>query len=132
MSDTRAVVDEFYRRLAEGALESLPELFAEEIDWDIYGSEEVPWVGRRSTREEVKEFFTTLPRHLQMQTFSIERVLVDGEDAVVFAHMRQIVQATGKPFESPCAFRFTVVDGKISRYLTYEDSLALARAFTHR
>ncbi|WP_307808076.1 nuclear transport factor 2 family protein [Streptomyces oryzae] len=132
MAGTRAVVDEFYRRLEEGELSTLHELFAERIDWEIYGSEDVPWVGRRFTREAAAEFFSILPEHLQMEDFSIERILVDGEDAVAFARMRQIVKATGKLFESPCAFHFTVVDGKISRYVTFEDSLALARAFGHQ
>ncbi|MER6046597.1 hypothetical protein ABT168_03845 [Streptomyces sp. NPDC001793] len=57
------------------------------------------------------------------------RTVVEGADAVVIGHMRQIVKATGKVFDSPFAFHLKVEGGKITRYITFEDSLALARAF---
>ncbi|MEV0700811.1 nuclear transport factor 2 family protein [Saccharopolyspora sp. NPDC050389] len=129
MSETRAVVDEFYRRLGNGEIGSLAELFADRIEWDIYGADDVPWTGRRTTRAEAAEFFASLHTHLQPEEFAVERILVDGADAVVLGRMRQIVRATGKPFVSPFAFHFTVEGGKITRYVTFEDSLALARAF---
>ncbi|RLV10086.1 hypothetical protein CTZ27_02300 [Streptomyces griseocarneus] len=129
MSDTRAVVDEFYRRVGSGDITTLGELFADEVDWYVYGAEEVPWTGRRSTRAEAVEFFRTLPDQLEPQEYTVSRILVDGEDAVALGHMRQIVKATGEIFDSPFAFHFTVVAGKITRYIPYEDSLALARAF---
>ena len=58
MSETRSVVDEFYRRLGTGAVDDVADLFADHI-----------------------------------------------------------------------AFHLTVEGGKITRYVTFEDSLALARAF---
>ncbi|KOG41831.1 nuclear transport factor 2 family protein [Streptomyces decoyicus] len=129
MSETRSVVDEFYRRLGSGAIDDLADLFADHVEWHIYGAEEIPWTGRRTTREEAAEFFQTLPRHLQAVEFAVSRILVDGDDAVALGHMEQIVKATGKAFVSPFAFHFTVEGGKITRYVTFEDSLALARAF---
>ncbi|MGY5124934.1 nuclear transport factor 2 family protein [Streptomyces nigrescens] len=99
------------------------------IEWHIYGAEDVPWTGRRTTKEEAAEFFRTLPRHLQPVDFTVSSILVDGKEAVALGHMEQIVKATGKPFVSPFAFHFTVEAGKITRYVTFEDSLALARAF---
>ncbi|MEU9113632.1 hypothetical protein AB0D04_18095 [Streptomyces sp. NPDC048483] len=101
MSETRSVVDAFYSHLGNGDIDKLADLFAEEIDWDIYGAEEVPWTGRRATRTE----------------------------AVALGRMRHMVKATGKTFASPFAFHLTVEEGKITRYVTFEDSLALARAF---
>ncbi|MFG2138960.1 nuclear transport factor 2 family protein [Streptomyces sp. NPDC048650] len=129
MSETRAVVEEFYRRLGDGEIEELLELLAEEIDWDIYGAEEVPWTGRRSTRAEAAEFFRSLPEHLRLEAFTVSRIVAEGADAVALGHMRHTVKATGKVFASPFAFHLTVEDGKITRYVTFEDSLALARAF---
>ncbi|PJN30970.1 hypothetical protein CG747_45440 [Streptomyces sp. CB02959] len=120
---------EFYRHVAAREIEALGELIAEEIDWDIYGAEVVPWVGPRRTRAEAVEFFATLSDHLESEEFTVNRIVVDGADAVVIGHMRQIVKATGKVFDSPFAFHLKVEGGKIARYITFEDSLALARAF---
>ncbi|ARF56565.1 nuclear transport factor 2 family protein [Streptomyces gilvosporeus] len=129
MSETRTVVEEFYRRVGSGDIERLGELFAERIDWDIYGAEEVPWTGRRSTRAEAVAFFAALPDHLRLENFTVERILADGADAVALGRMSHVVKATGRTFASPFAFHLTVEDGKITRYVTFEDSLALARAF---
>ncbi|WP_431043124.1 nuclear transport factor 2 family protein [Streptomyces sp. P1-3] len=129
MSDTRAVVEQFYRHVAAREIDALSELIAEEIDWDIYGAEVVPWAGPRRTRAEAVEFFATLPDHLEPEEFAVNRIVVDGSDAVVIGHLRQIVKATGKVFDSPFAFHLRVEEGKIVRYITFEDSLALARAF---
>ncbi|MFI9719449.1 nuclear transport factor 2 family protein [Streptomyces sp. NPDC052396] len=129
MSNTRTVIDEFYRRVGNGDIAGLGELFADEVDLDVYGSEDVPWIGKRSTGAEAVEFFRTLPKYLEPLEFTVTKIFVDGEDAVALGHMRQKVKANGLVFDSPFAFRFTVVDGKITRYVVYEDSLALARAF---
>ncbi|MFF4950459.1 nuclear transport factor 2 family protein [Streptomyces chattanoogensis] len=129
MSETRTVVEEFYRLLAAGEIDALGELFADEIAWDIYGAKEVPWTGRRSTRAEAVEFFTSLPDHLQLENFTVSRILVDGADAVALGDMSHVVKATGRTFASPFAFHLTVEAGKITRYVTFEDSLELARAF---
>ncbi|WP_255306075.1 nuclear transport factor 2 family protein [Streptomyces sp. Wb2n-11] len=75
------------------------------------------------------EFFRSLPDHLRAEKFAVERILVDGEHAVALGHMRQIVLATGKVFDSPFAFHVKVENGLITRCITFEDSLALARAF---
>ncbi|MGW1990382.1 nuclear transport factor 2 family protein [Embleya sp. NPDC001921] len=129
MSETRAVVEEYFRRAAAGDFERMPELVAEEVDWDVYGAEEVPWIGRRTTRAEVADFFDILPRHLKAEEFAIHQILVEGEDAVALGYMRQVVVTTGNLFVSPFAFRFTVRNGLITRFVTYEDSLNLARSF---
>lgn len=129
MSETRTVVEEFFRRVGSGDFDGLAELIADEVDWNIYGAEVVPWAGRRTKRAEAVEFFRTLPDHLGRDEFTVQHLLVDGSHAVIIGHMRQVVKATGKIFDSPFAFHLSVENGKVVRYITFEDSLALARAF---
>ncbi|MCG5212808.1 nuclear transport factor 2 family protein [Streptosporangium sp. KLBMP 9127] len=129
MNETRDAVEEFFRRAGAGAFDQIGELFAEEVDWDIYGAEEVPWTGRRTDRAGAAEFFRTLPQYLQAEELTVDRIVVDGEHAIALGRMRQRVKATGGLFVSPFAFHFTVENGLITRYIPYEDSLALARAY---
>ncbi|MBB5913845.1 hypothetical protein BJY24_002712 [Nocardia transvalensis] len=129
MDDTRTVVEEFFRRARSGDFDRLGELFAEHVDWNVYGAQEVPWTGRRTTRAEAAAFFRDLPTHLHAEDLTVDRIVVDGEHAVALGNMRQRVLVTGNLFVSPFAFHFTVEHGHITRYNPHEDSLALARTY---
>lgn len=129
MNETREVVEEFYRRATAGEFDRMGELFADRVDWHVYGDERVPWTGSLATRAEAVRFFRDLPGHLKTESLTVEKILVDGPDAVAIGHMRHIVRATGRVFDTAFAFRFTVENGQITRYIPHEDSLALSRAY---
>lgn len=129
MSNTRAVVEEFFRRARSGEFDRLGEMFAEEVDWYVYGADEVPWTGRRAVRAEAAAFFRDLPTHLAAEELTVDRIVVDDAHAVALGNMRQRVRKTGGLFVSPFAFHLTVENNRITRYRAYEDSLALARAY---
>jgi hypothetical protein len=46
----------------------------------------------------------------------IERILVDGEDAVVFGEIRLAARPTGRPYRARFALNLTVRDGLIVRH----------------
>ena len=58
----------------------------------------------------------------------MSRVLVDGTEVVVLGDIRQTVKATGKPYTALCALHLTVMDGLITRYAVYEDSLTVTES----
>ncbi|GAA2674787.1 hypothetical protein GCM10010400_41320 [Streptomyces aculeolatus] len=128
---TGAIVDLFFERFASGDLPGLLELFADRVDFRVAGSPDVPWTGTRSTKEEISAFFKVFPEVLtEPQGFALHARLTDGQHAVVLAESAFGVLATKKTFTQAYALHFTVVDGKITRYHMYEDSYAIAEAFT--
>jgi ketosteroid isomerase-like protein len=128
---TAATVDAFFERFASGDLPGLLGLFADQVDFRVAGSPNVPWTGTRSTRQEISAFFETFPKVLTApKGFTLNARLVDGEHAVVLAESVFGVLATGKTFTNAYALHFSVVDGQITRYHMYEDSYAIAEAFT--
>ncbi|WP_409185680.1 nuclear transport factor 2 family protein [Amycolatopsis sp. VS8301801F10] len=133
--DVRAVADEFLRRLEQGDPDRIAELFAEPVDWWVSWPEPehpvVPWIRPRSTRADVAEHFRTLgsacvPEESEVR---VDRILVDGADAVLAGTSAQTVKSTGKHFTTSFAVSLTVGGGLIRRYHVYEDSLAVAEAF---
>src|SRR5262245_41847736 len=104
MSETRKVVEEFYRRAGAGEFDRIGALFADEVDWDVYGAAQVPWTGKLETGAEAAEFFRKLPEHLEPRELTVHRILVDGEDAVAVGQMRHVVRASGRTFNSRFAF----------------------------
>ncbi|MEH0935786.1 nuclear transport factor 2 family protein [Micromonospora psammae] len=126
----RETVGTFFRLLGEGDADRVADVFAEEIDWLVPGDERLPWVGRRSRREEVPEYFKLLWPALVAGASEItfDKVLVDGADAVALGHFTHTAKATGRRFSTPVAFHFTVADGKLVRLHLYEDTYAVSRA----
>ncbi|WIX85652.1 nuclear transport factor 2 family protein [Amycolatopsis sp. DG1A-15b] len=133
-ASTRAAVTEFLARLAGGDPDRIAELFADGVDWQLdwpaAGHPAVPWIRERSTRAGVADHFRQLNEFHGERGGVISSVLVDGRDAVVLGEIRQTVKATGLAYSARCALHLTVDSGVITRYHVYEDSLAVARAFT--
>ena len=133
---TRETVTELLGRIGEGDHDGVAEMFAEKIDWQLDWPEEghpsVPWIRPRSGRDDVAEHFRLLAEYHvpELNGTSVTRILVDGDDAVVFGHLAQTVRATGTAYTSPFALHLTVENGLITRYHIYEDSLTVARALS--
>ncbi|MET8158528.1 nuclear transport factor 2 family protein [Sphaerisporangium sp. NPDC005289] len=134
--DTRDVVAELLRRMAEGDHDRTSELFAEPVDWGLAwpaeGHPAVPWIRPRSGRADVADHFRSLEAHHvpELNGTSVRWILVDGAHAVVLGEIRQTVRDGGAAYTSPFALHLTVQDGLVTRFHIYEDSLTVARALS--
>ncbi|MGP4045828.1 nuclear transport factor 2 family protein [Streptomyces sp. 2A115] len=134
---TRGVVEELLHRIGQGDPERIAELYAEEADWklswpqDEHGRVDTPWIRPRSTRADAADHYLLLAEHHDpgQAATEIERILVDGAEAVVLGEIRQTAKATGRPYRARCALHLTVENGLVVRHHVYEDSLAVAQAF---
>ncbi|MEV6320319.1 nuclear transport factor 2 family protein [Nocardia sp. NPDC051787] len=134
---TRAVVEELLRRIGSGDPESVAELYAEHADWRLswpqaeHGRAATPWIRHRSTRADAAAHFRSIAEHHVPEDAAtrVDRVLVDGDDAVVIGEIRQTARPTGRAYRARFALHLTVQDGLITRHHVYEDSLAVAQAF---
>ncbi|MFI7309033.1 nuclear transport factor 2 family protein [Streptomyces hygroscopicus] len=135
---TRALVEELLRRIGEGDPERIAELYAERSDWKLdwpeaeHGWAATPWIRHRSTRADVADHFRELARHHvpEQAATEVERILVDGDDAVVLGEIRQTARSTGRAYRARFALHLTLENGLVTRHHVYEDSLAVAQAFT--
>jgi ketosteroid isomerase-like protein len=134
---TRTVVQELLRRIGEGEPRRIAELYADGCDWrldwpeDEHGRAGTPWIRHRSTRADAEAHFRELAAHHvpEQADTTVERILVDGEDAVVLGVIRQTAAPTGRAYTARFALHLTVRGGLVVRHHVYEDSLAVARAF---
>lgn len=132
MSSTAETTNMFLKRLGAQDAEGLGELFAEEIDWVVRGNAALtPWAGRRHRRSEVPTYFRDLWTALVPggSVVSIEAIVIDGEEAVIFAVFDHVAAPTNRPFHTDVAMRLTVTGGKVTRMHLYEDTAAVAAAF---
>jgi uncharacterized protein len=128
---TENLITSFLQGLGAQDAEGIQALFADDIDWFVPGSNELPWTGTRSRGSDVAEYFRTLWAGLEPGKSIVApgKVLISGGDAVVFAHFTHTAAPTGRVFETPVAIHLQVVGGKIVRLHLYEDTLAVSEAF---
>ena len=129
---TETVVDSFMNRLGERDAEGIGELFADEIDWYVPGSAALPWTGSRSRREDVADYFRTLwPAFVPGQsTATVDKLVIDGDDAVVFSSFSHVVAKNGKRLNTPAALHLTIGNGLIVRMHLYEDTFVVHHALS--
>lgn len=136
-TSTRDVVQELLRRIGDGDPERIAELYADGADWKLdwpeaeHGRPATPWIRHRSTRADAADHYRRIGEfHVPEEVATtVERVLVDGGDAVVLGEIRQTARPTGRPYRARFALHLTVEDGLVTRHHVYEDSLAVAQAF---
>ncbi|WP_406529125.1 nuclear transport factor 2 family protein [Streptomyces sp. I8-5] len=137
LTTTRSVVEELLCRIGEGDPDRIAELYAERCDWKLdwpeseHGHAATPWIRHRSTRSDAAAHYRELAAHHVpgQEATEVERVLVDGNDAVVLGEIRQTARSTGRAYRARFALHLTVEHGLVTRHHVYEDSLAVAQAF---
>ncbi len=128
---TGEVVTRFFGRLAARDPEGMAALFAEEIDWYVPGDTALPWIGRRSHRAAVADYFRTMWPHFEpgKSTAQVGKLVVSGGDAIMLGTFSHTAAGTGRSFTTPVAMHLAVAGGQIVRLYLYEDTWAVSKAF---
>lgn len=127
-AETKAVVLQFGQLLATRNPDVV-NIFADEVDWYIQGNQAVaPWLGRRTTKAEVGEFFEMLWAETEPVSAQIDHMLAEGDFAVITGEFATKMLRTGNVVESGFSIHITVRDGLIVRYRLLEDSHAVVVA----
>lgn len=128
---TEDVVGGYLRRLADHDADAIAGLFADSIDWYVGGNAALPWTGARSHRSQVAEYFRTMWPHFVPgeSTSTLQKLVISGDEAVVFAVFTHKAVSTGTTFQTPVAMHDTVNGGKIVAMHLYEDTWAVSNAF---
>lgn len=121
----KAYFDTFFSKDVEKTLECL----TDDVIWQVQGSADVPTIGVRHGKEEVRKWLALFPANFKPLTFEIDRYFDQDDECVVTGRLKYQNLSTSKEFESEFAGICTVRDGKISSYKFLEDSYALWKSF---
>lgn len=131
LDTTETVTNAYLQRLAAQDADGIGELFADEIDWFVPGDSALPWTGRRTRGSDVADYFRAMwPAFEAGKSVTAPgKLIISGEDAVIFADFTHTAASTGRVFQTPVTMHLTVTGGKIVGMHLYEDTLAVATAF---
>lgn len=118
-------LDTFFKKDVEKTLECL----TEDVVWKVQGAAEVPTIGVRHGRDEVRAWMALFPVNFEPLEFHVERTFESGDQVVMIGSFKHRILSTGKEFNSDFAAICSVRDGKVSAYNFIEDSYGLWRAF---
>ena len=123
------IVREVYEAFGRGDVPSMLGALSEDIDWRIDGPETVPYFGQHNGHGGVVEFLTKLGTNVEMERFEPREFIARGDKVIVLGGERGRVKSTGRAFDNDWAMVFTLSDGKIKSFRSYEDTGAVAGAF---
>lgn len=118
-------LETFFKKDVDKTLECL----TDDVVWKVQGAVDVPTVGVRRGKEEVRAWMALFPVNFQPLDFQIERTFENGDQVVLTGHFTHRILSTGREFSSDFAAICSVPDGKVSAYNFIEDSYALWRSF---
>jgi uncharacterized protein len=118
-----------YQFFQAGNIESLLQLFSDDIEWIGYQAEFVPFSRDYHGKQDVAQFFAELGQAQEAELFEPQEVIAEGDKVVVMGQAQWTVRATGNHYGYPWVHAFTIRDGKIARFQQYYDSAATEAAF---
>lgn len=122
----QAIFDAFGRGDIAGVLEHV----SEDVTWKSPGPEVVSYFGDRRGHAGATEFFVQLGTSVDFEHFEPGAFIAEGDRVVVLGRERGRVKGTGKTFDNDWALVFTFDGGKVSGFQCYENTAAIAEAFS--
>ena len=124
MGAAATIVQKAYEAFGRGDVPAILELVASEVDWELVGSPELEYAGRRRNHQEVADFFAGVQRLDEIHSFEPREFIEAGEHVTVLGWESTTARETGKKFESEWVHVFTVKNGKVTRWRGFFNTAA--------
>ncbi len=129
VSTNAEVVQETYEAVGRGDIPALLDLLTDDVEWTFQGPPVIPFAGTRRGREGVAQFFSLITETLEFEWFEPREFVAQGDTVVALGFERALIKPTGRTFEQEWAHLYKLRDGKVAKFLAFEDTAAHAAAF---
>ena len=120
----RSCLDAFNR----GDIPTFLAAVADDCQWSGSAAPDLPYSGSFTGPGGAAKFLEAIGSNLDVTRFEFDRYVGDGDEVVALGRWGGTVKANGRPYDSRLALRFQVRDGKIARFVGYEDTALVASA----
>lgn len=126
--ENTALIRGLYDAFAQGNAQHILERVTDDVEWVNYGPQSVPYAGSFKGRDGARRFFEAIGSSTSNGKVTGEEFIAAGENVIVLGRYSASVNGTGKQIDVPIAHIFTVRGGKVSRWIGFSDSAAVAEA----
>jgi ketosteroid isomerase-like protein len=123
-----ALIKAIYEAFGRGEIAFILDQLADDVDWRFEGPSSIPYTGAWHKREDVQQFFAGIGAGEKDHKLSITEFYADGDTVFTMGRYAATSAATGLRFDAPIAHFFRVENGKITRYVDFGDTAAMAAA----
>ena len=127
--ENTAIVQKAYNNFKTGNIEGLLDLMSDDVTWQLPEIEGVALAGRRTGRDDVRDFFAIVARDQDVIEFSPREFVAQGDKVVSLGHYKWRVKETNRQFDSDFVHVFTIRDGKIAAFREHFDTAVSAAAY---
>ena len=127
--ENKQLVMEGYQMFQRGDIPHLLERYHEDALWIEPDVENVPFAGRHTGKADIARFFEQLNECAQALRFEPKEFIAEGDKVVVTGEATWLARNTGRTYDSPWVHVFTLRDGKVACFQSYNDTAAGERAF---
>ena len=129
MANPVQTVKQAYTEWANGNLQGMLNLLADDVTLKGPGYPEIPFGGgTRTGKSEVEKFFLELQKAVTYSRWEPQEFFHDGNHVTVKGVMEGKVNSTGKPVKSDFVQLWEVEDGKVKSNETFFDTVKVATA----
>ena len=128
MSQNVQVVQNLFAAFGQKDLPTMLTLMTQDVEWELLGPPELPFCGMRHGHDGVASFFHDHIGNLELTRFDIHDFLPSGDKVVVLGEEDGRALSTGKTFTNEWAMVFTLRDGKIAKWRSYENTAVMVEA----
>ena len=130
MNENVALIKKMYDAFGRGDVQTILDSLTPDVEWVFDAPDAIPYAGRRRGPADVTGFFSAIAATEEGQCLESSEFMTSGDEVITLGTYSATARATGKSFSVRLAHVFTVRDGKVSRFLNFTDTAAIAEAHT--
>jgi len=123
------LVREGINKFKSGNIGDLLDDFTEDVVWNSYENEKIPYAHLYRGKAATGEFFRELGKDVIFDDFTPENFYGDGDMVFVKTHQAATVKSTGKKYDNEMLLSFKIKNGKICECFAYTDSANIEKAY---
>lgn len=121
-----------YAAFGRGDIPAFMEALADDIEWVLPGSADVPLFGTFSGKAGVRQWLGTMDANVQFRAFEPREFIAQGDKMVVLVHAESTLKRTNQDVANDAAHVLTFRDGKCVRFVGHDNTAAIADAYRGR
>ena len=129
---TETTIERFFNVLFTQGIDAALKLVTVDTVFEAQGPSSIPIYGRFEGHEGVRKFVAILQDLFDTEKFEIRKSVEQAETAFAFGYMQHRVIKTDRVFCSEFAIYCQITNDRISNYKMFEDTAALAIAYSEK